>query len=151
MAEGVHEQITLPASPEEVWALLMDPNCLGEWVSVHRRLDDDLPELPLTEGDSFRQKLGVGPAGFWVEWCVAEARAPELARWTGEGPGGSTAKVTYRLSPDGDGGTHFDYHNDFDPPGGLMGKAAKRAVNAAAGQREARRSMKRLRELFESR
>lgn len=150
MAEEVHETVTLPAAPDEVWALLMDPSCLGEWVTVHRRLDDELPELPLQEGDRFRQKLGVGPAGFWVEWCVAEVRAPELARWTGEGPGGSTATVTYRLSPD-DSGTRFEYTNDFDPPGGLIGRAAKRAVNAAAGQREARRSMKRLRELFESR
>jgi uncharacterized protein YndB with AHSA1/START domain len=150
MAEGVRETITLPAAPDEVWELLMDPGCLGEWVSVHRKLGDETPELPLGEGDRFKQKLGVGPVGFWVEWCIAEARAPELARWTGEGPGGSTAKVTYRLSGE-DGGTRFEYENDFDPPGGLMGRAAKRAVNAAAGHHEARRSMKRLRKLFESR
>jgi uncharacterized protein YndB with AHSA1/START domain len=151
MAEGVRETITIPADPDEVWELLMDPRCLGEWVSVHRKLGDEMPDLPLDAGDRFKQKLGVGPVGFWVEWCVAEARAPELARWTGEGPGGSTAKVTYRLSRNGDGGTRFEYENDFDPPGGLMGKAAKRAVNAAAGHREAQRSMKRLRAVFEER
>ena len=45
--------------------------------------------------------------------------------------------------------TRFDYENAFDPPGGFVGAAATRVVNAAAGQREARKSMQRLRGLFE--
>ncbi len=146
MAEAVHAQIELEARPEEVWAILMDPTRLDDWVSAHRQVDA-LPELPLNEGDTFRQKLGLGPASFWVEWTVAEARAPEFALWTGTGPAGSTATVTYSLSANG-GGTLFRYENDFDPPGGLMGQAAKRVATAAGGRREARRSLKRLSEMF---
>ncbi|HKJ36876.1 MAG TPA: SRPBCC family protein [Solirubrobacterales bacterium] len=149
MADSVRQTVTIAASPEEVWAVLMDPRSLEDWVSAHRKLDE-LPELPLGSGDRFRQKLGVGPASFWVEWEVIEARQPQLARWRGEGPGGSTAEVLYRLGEDGPGSTRFEYENDFDPPGGAIGRAAARVVNATAGEREARKSMARLKELVEA-
>jgi uncharacterized protein YndB with AHSA1/START domain len=147
VAEAVHETIELDAPPEEVWDLIMDPCRLGEWVSAHREVVE-LPELPLGEGDSFRQKLGVGPVRFSVVWEVIEARRPQLARWRGSGPGGSTAKITYRLEPAGEGRTRFVYINDYDLPGGIAGKAAKKAVSAAAGSREARRSLARLQEVL---
>jgi uncharacterized protein YndB with AHSA1/START domain len=144
--EEVHESVRLDAGMEEVWELLMDPTRLGEWVSTHRSVDE-VPELPLQTGSRFRQKLGVGPVRFSVVWEVVEAQAPEFARWRGEGPGGSTAEVTYRLTSE-DGATRFDYINDYDLPGGFAGRAAKKAVSAAGGRREARRSLRALGELF---
>jgi uncharacterized protein YndB with AHSA1/START domain len=146
MAESVHETCEIDAPPQAVWDVLMDPGRLGEWVSAHRKVED-VPELPLKAGDTFRQRLGVGPAGFWVEWEIEQADGPELARWVGKGPGGSTAKVVYKLSPKGDG-TEFSYENDFDPPGGMLGKAAKKTVTSAIGHREARKSLKSLAALF---
>lgn len=147
MPEEVRESVRLDATPEEVWELLMDPNRLGEWVSTHRSIEEPPEELPLETGSRFRQKLGVGPVRFSVEWEVVEAKAPELARWRGSGPGGSTARVTYRLTQE-DGATRFDYINDYDLPGGLAGRAAKKAVSAAGGRREARKSLKALVEQF---
>ena len=117
MAEAVHEKISIDADREQIWAVLMDPERLGEWVSAHRKLDE-LPSLPLEQGDRFRQKLGLGPVSFWVEWEILEADEPELARWRGKGPGGSSADVTHRLERNGDGETHFRYENHFNPPGG---------------------------------
>ena len=146
MPESVHAKSEIEAPPEQVWDVLMDPERLGEWVSAHRKVDD-VPQLPLKAGDRFRQRLGIGPAGFWVEWEIVEAEAPKLARWHGSGPGGSTAKVTYKLSPSGSG-TDFEYENDFDPPNGLLGAAAKKTVTSAVGQREARKSLKSLAKLF---
>ena len=147
-SDAVRESAEFEASPAEVWEVLMDPHRLDEWVSAHRKLDD-LPELPLGMGDRFRQRLGVGPVGFWVEWEVVEAEEPNLARWRGSGPGGSSADVTYRLEElDGGERTRFDYENDFTPPGGLLGRTAKKAVNAAAGHREARKSLRALGSLF---
>lgn len=146
-ADAVRVTAEFDAPPERVWEVLMDPHRLDDWVSAHRKLGD-LPELPLDEGDRFRQRLGVGPVGFWVEWEVVEAEEPRLARWRGSGPGGSSADVTYELTAiDGDR-TRFDYTNDFTPPGGVLGRTAKKAVNAAAGQREARKSMRALGALF---
>ena len=36
----VETTIDIAASPEEVWALAMDPERLADWVTIHRRLDD---------------------------------------------------------------------------------------------------------------
>jgi uncharacterized protein YndB with AHSA1/START domain len=149
VADGVRETQTFDASPEEVWEVLMDPHRLEEWVSAHRKLDD-VPDVPLEQGDTFRQRLGVGPVGFWVEWEIVEANAPSLARWHGKGPGGSFADVTYKLGEADGGKTRFDYTNDFTPPGGLLGSTAKKAVNSAVGQREARKSLDSLAKVFES-
>lgn len=149
MADSVRESISLPADRGAVWDLIMDPGRLADWVDAHRQIED-VPALPLAVGSRFRQQLGFGPVSFWVDWEVMEARRPELARWQGTGPGGSAARIVYRLSVDGDEtATRFDYENAFDPPGGFVGAAATRVVNAAAGQREARKSMQRLRGLFE--
>ena len=148
MAESVRANSEISAPPDQVWEVLMDPERLGEWVSAHRKVED-VPKLPLKAGDKFRQRLGIGPAGFWVEWEILEAEAPKLARWRGKGPGGSTANVTYELAPSGDGeSTKFNYENEFDPPGGMLGKAAKRTVTSAVGQREAKKSLKSLASLF---
>jgi uncharacterized protein YndB with AHSA1/START domain len=146
-SDAVRETAVLDAPPAAVWAVLMDPRRLEEWVSAHRKLDD-LPALPLGTGDGFRQRLGVGPVGFWVDWKILEADEPKLARWCGSGPGGSTADVTYELTEVEGGKTRFDYTNDFTPPGGMLGKTAKRAVNSAVGSREARKSLEALGELF---
>jgi uncharacterized protein YndB with AHSA1/START domain len=149
VADSVRQSVTISAPQDAVWGALMDPHRLDDWVANHRELGE-LPELPLGDGDRFRQKLGVGPVSFWVEWEILEAREPELARWRGRGPGGSTAAVRYRIAPDGpDGATRFDYENDFEPPGGAVGRVAARAVNATVGEREARRSMRRLKQLLE--
>lgn len=146
MAEAVHETVELDASPEEVWEKLMDPRFLEEWVTAHREIKE-MPDLPLEVGESFVQKLGVGPVSFKVTWEVCEADRPAKARWHGSGPGGSTATVTYELS-ETDGGTRFEYRNDYELPGGFVGRAAKKAVSSAAGSREARKSLKRLQKVF---
>lgn len=146
MPEAVHESVDLEAPPAEVWEKLMDPRFLDEWVSAHREVLE-MPELPLGEGATFRQKLGVGPVTFKVEWEVLEVDEPHLARWHGKGPGGSEAKITYELSETSEG-THFKYTNDYELPGGVVGRTAGKAVGSAAGKREARKSMKKLAAYF---
>ncbi len=79
---------------------------------------------------------------------MIEADRPRLAVWEGDGPAGSSANVVYRLAPE-DGGTRFDYENEFALPGGVLGKAAGGLLSAAPGGREARRSLERLRSLLE--
>ncbi|MGH2988006.1 MAG: SRPBCC family protein, partial [Solirubrobacterales bacterium] len=80
---------------------------------------------------------------------VVEADEPNLARWEGEGPGGSRARVSYRLERE-DGGTRFDYRSEFALPGGVLGKVAGGLLAAAPGKREASRSLERLRALLEN-
>ncbi len=147
MSRSVRESIVLAAEPEAVWDTVMDPALLERWVTTHDSYEG-AGAGPLNAGDTFKQKLRLAGKSFKVDWTVEEADRPVVARWTGDGPAGSTAKVTYRLSEE-DGGTRFDYENQFALPGGVLGKAAGGLLSAAPGSREARRSLERLRSLLE--
>jgi uncharacterized protein YndB with AHSA1/START domain len=147
MARSVRESIVLAAEPERVWDTVMDPSLLERWVSTHDSYEGAGAGV-LSEGDSFTQKLRLAGKSFKVDWTVVEADRPALARWSGEGPAGSTAAVTYQLTAE-DGGTRFDYENEFALPGGVLGKAAGGLLSAAPGSREARKSLERLRTLLE--
>jgi uncharacterized protein YndB with AHSA1/START domain len=147
MARSVRESVVLAADPQKVWDTVMDPSQLERWVTTHDSYEGAAAGA-LTEGDTFTQKLRLAGKSFKVDWTVVEADPPTLARWKGDGPAGSTASVTYRLTAE-DGGTRFDYENEFALPGGVLGKAAGGLLSAAPGSREARKSLERLRSLVE--
>lgn len=148
MARSVRESVQLPAAPQRVWDTVMDPSRLELWVTAHDSVAGVSPG-PVGKGETFTQRLRLVHRSFEVEWQVTEADEPRLARWVGEGPAGSIAKVCYQLREQ-DSGTRFDYVNEFELPGGLLGKAAGGLLAASRGRREARRSLQRLRALLAS-
>ena len=81
----------------------------------------------------------------------AEAEQGKRATWEGRGPAHSYARTAYRLSPvDGGARTHFDYENEFKAPGGFLGAAASRMLIGGVPEREAKRSLQRLKALLEN-
>lgn len=147
MSRAVREEVVLAASAERVWDAVMDPALLERWVTAHDSVAD-APSGPVEKGDSFTQKLRLAGKSFTVRWTVVEADRPRVARWEGDGPAGSTARVVYRLAEE-TGGTRFAYENEFALPGGALGKVAGGLLSAAPGSREARKSLERLRALLE--
>lgn len=147
MADLVHQKIEIDAPIERVWDLVMDPDRLGEWVTIHEEVTD-VPPGDLAPGSRFRQRMKLKGVPFKVRWEIVEFDPPRHARWAGEAVAGAKASIVYDLSENG-AGTTFDYVNEFDLPGGKVGKLAGRAFNAASGDREAKRSLKRLKELLE--
>ena len=127
--------------------MIMDPRRLGDWVTAHRKLYDT-PNGELSEGDSFKQKLRVVGPSFKVRWSIVEADEPKLAVWQGKGPGGSSADVRYELSETDDGGTRFDYCNDFQLPGGPLSIPA-RGVAGPRATKQAKATLSNLKELLE--
>lgn len=124
----------------------MDPNRLGDWVTAHKKVYETA-QGELSEGDSFKQKLQVMGPSFKVKWTVVEASKPTLAVWEGKGPVGSNADVRYELS-ETEGGTRFDYCNNFELPGGPLAKAAK-GIAGPLATKQARASLKNLKKLLE--
>jgi carbon monoxide dehydrogenase subunit G len=141
--------IDIEAPPEEVYDVLTDPNCLGEWVTIQEELVS-APDPPLSEGDCVVQKMKVVGRSFEVSWDVEVADRPSKVRWSGNGPMGSVARATYELEDNGNGGTKFSYTNEYDVPGGPIGKVAGRALVSASGG-EADATLKRLKEFIEKR
>jgi carbon monoxide dehydrogenase subunit G len=142
----LERDIHIDAEPEVVYDKLMDPACLGEWVTIQ----DELLEAPdgdLDTGDELVQRCRVAGRRFKLRWKVEKADRPRKTIWTGRGPLGSKARVTYDLAAN-DGGTDFTYTNEFDLPGGPAGRLAGRAVVGASGS-EADKTLKRLKKLVE--
>jgi carbon monoxide dehydrogenase subunit G len=143
----VKASVQIDAPPEEVWRTVLDPNRLGEWVTIHRKVNHADPGEP-RKGFQMDQTLCLRHANFKVHWTLTEAERPHRATWEGKGPAGSYARTSYRLRSDGDG-THFEYENEFKAPGGFLGAAASRAIIGGVPEREANRSLSRLKSLLE--
>jgi uncharacterized protein YndB with AHSA1/START domain len=140
----VEASIRIAAPPSDVWKMVMDPACLGEWVTIHRKLvhaDDGLPRV----GYTMDQQIHMRGVSLEVHWELIDCRPGELAVWQGRGPARSHAHSEYILEADDDGGTRFDYRNDFRGPLGPVGAIVSRALVGGMPEREAKRTLERLR------
>ena len=146
----VSATIDIAATPEEIWGVIMDPDRFADWVSIHRKLCS-ADAGPLREGYKVEQRLALRGAPFTVHWTLTECEAPHLGTWEGRGPAHSYARVTNRLQPNGNGGTHFEYENEFQAPGGVMGRLASRVLVGGMPKREADKSLKALKRFVERR
>jgi uncharacterized protein YndB with AHSA1/START domain len=144
----VHCAIEIGTSPDRVWEVVMDPRRLADWVTIHRRLGD-VPAR-LRRGSTFEQTLNLRGAHLHVVWTVVDVDPPHRAVWEGQGPAHSRASIVYELRADGENGTIFDYTNEFKPPGGALGAVAGRVLVGGLSQREAQRSLQRLKRLVET-
>jgi uncharacterized protein YndB with AHSA1/START domain len=139
--------IEIAAPPEKVWDVVMDAHRLQEWVTIHRKLLDVSDGGP-HKGMRMDQKMALRGATFKVKWELVVCEAPTHAMWKGKGPARSHAETEYRLTA-ADGGTRFAYRNAFEAPLGPLGAAASKALVGGVPEREARASLKALKELVE--
>jgi uncharacterized protein YndB with AHSA1/START domain len=143
---NVQTSIEIAAPVQRVWELVTDLERLGDWVTIHRDFPDP-PPADVKEGTRFQQTLAVAGTPFAVEWTAVEVEGPKRLSWEGAGPAGTTARTTYSLSGE-DGGTRFDYENEFMLPAGELGEAASGVVSGYA-EREAESSLARLKQIAE--
>jgi uncharacterized protein YndB with AHSA1/START domain len=144
----VSAEIKIKAPIERVWETIMDPTRLGDWVTIHKSVSG-VSQNPLRQGSSMEQSLSVRGLTFRVHWTLVSVDSPRHAQWEGAGPAHSNALIRYELSSDGAGSTTFRYTNEFHPPGGRIGNVAGRMIVGATSEREAHRSLARLKELLE--
>jgi uncharacterized membrane protein len=144
----VHVKIDIDAPVRQAWETVMDPERLGDWVTIHRSVKD-VSDKPLRKGSTMDQVLHMRGVSFRVHWTLSEVTEPTLAVWEGRGPAHSRALIRYELSGDDDGPTAFEYTNEFHPPGGRLGSVAGRVIVGAASEREANNSLQRLKSLLE--
>jgi carbon monoxide dehydrogenase subunit G len=144
----VVRDITIDAAPDAVWDILMDPNRLADWVSIHQKLKK-APAAPLTEGDELTQCLRLMHKNFDVKWKVEQADKPHKAIWEGHGPVRSKASVVYHLKPDGNGATRFHYENEFKAPMGPLGAFFADRAFQGTSEREADKTLNNLKALLE--
>jgi carbon monoxide dehydrogenase subunit G len=142
----VERTLHIAAPPKRVYDIVMDPARLGEWVTIHDHFEGDTPS-PLKKGSLLTQCLKVAGRKFHVQWKVIENEPCEHVVWEGRGPVATHARVEYRFDSN-DGGTDFSYVNEYDLPGGPLGRVAGRAVGRVT-QKEVEGSLQRLKQLVE--
>lgn len=147
MGDVVARSVEIDAPIERVWELVMDPQRLGDWVTIHGSVAE-VPNGELHEGSEFHQSMKLKGVPLKVRWRITEWDPPHRALWLGEAAAGAKARILYDLR-ERDGITVFDYENEFELPAGKVGKLAGRAFNAMSGDREAKKSLARLKELLE--
>ena len=145
---AVHARTEIDAPIEKVWEVVMDPDRLHEWVTIHRSVGS-VSGRPLRNGSTMEQTLRLHGVSFRVNWTLVDVTPPNSAEWAGRGPANSRASTSYRLSSGDNGSTVFDYSNDFKTPGGRLGHAASRVLVGGASEREAQNSLARLKALLE--
>ncbi len=144
----VQKKIRIEASVDRVWDTVMNPNCFGDWVTIHRSVKNVSPD-PRRKGATMDQSMRMRGLSFNVHWTLAEVDAPHFAEWRGRGPARSEATIKYKLTPDGDGATDFEYTNQFHVPGGRLGGMATQVIVGDASDREAQNSLQKLKALLE--
>jgi uncharacterized protein YndB with AHSA1/START domain len=134
--------------PARVWEMVMDPRRLDEWVTIHRKLlyaDEGPPRV----GYKMDQQVHLRGVNLEVHWQLVDFSPDERAVWRGRGPARSRAQTEYLLSAV-DGGTRFDYRNEFRAPLGPVGALVSRALIGGMPEREAKRTLQRLRAHLET-
>lgn len=142
----VERTVSLAAAPREVYDVVMDPQRLEDWVTIHDHLVGDAPR-PLEKGSSLTQCLRLAGRRFKVRWKVVENDPLRKVVWEGRGPLHSHARVEYAFEPDGEG-TRFSYSNEYDLPGGPLGRIAGRTVSRVTTN-EVDGSLQKLKKLVE--
>ncbi len=143
---AVTAELQIDAAPQAVWDVALNPQRLGDWVTIHRELND-CDEGRARLGFELVQTIELRGAPLKVRWELVGCDEPHLAKWAGSGAAGSRAETSYRLEAK-DGGTRFHYSNEFFPPLGIIGRVAERALAGDLPQREAMASLERLRQIF---
>jgi uncharacterized protein YndB with AHSA1/START domain len=145
---AVRTSIDIDVPPETVWELVMDPSRSGDWVTIHRGMKDHDTGAP-RPGFRMDQRLCLRGVNFDVHWELKEVDAPRYALWEGKGPARSKARIVERLTANGNGGTHFEYENEFHAPFGPLGAVATRALTGGVPMREADASLRKLKQILE--
>jgi carbon monoxide dehydrogenase subunit G len=143
----VEREIDIRAKPDQVHDLVMDPHRLKDWVTIHQALED-APDGSLRKGSTLTQCLKLAGRKFRVRWKVVENDRANRVVWEGRGPLHSKAKVVYEMTATDGGFTHFSYLNEYELPGGPLGKVAGSAVRRVTGK-ELDASLEKLRKLVE--
>jgi len=146
---AVTASIDIAVPPQRVWDVIMDPEHFDDWVTIHRKLGH-VDDGQLRPGFRVDQTLCLHHANFKVKWLLTEVDAPYHAVWEGQGPAGSHARIVDKLTALDDGKqTRFDYLNEYSQPGGFLGRMAGRVFVAGSAEREAHRSLERLKAFLE--
>lgn len=127
---------TIDATPEEVWAVVSDPQNLPLW-NRHIREVHDVPEHGLKEGTGYWTRLSFLGVRVRVDAEVEEIDPPRFSRIRLTGPLEATVRTW--VQPIESGRTRIEHEVDYRLKGGPVGELVARGLRTLGGQTLLRR------------
>jgi carbon monoxide dehydrogenase subunit G len=114
----------LAASPDAVWATVVDPRTWDRWFTVHEKWMAE-PAEQFTAGAKLPAKIVMLGMANKIEWNVEAVDAPNTLTLSGTGMAGVKARFTFTVAPEGTGST-LTVAGDFE--GAMIKGALAKAV-----------------------
>ncbi len=132
----------LSAKPEDLWAIISDPQTWDKWFTVHDKWLDE-PPAELTPGARLTAKIVMLNMANKIEWSVKSVEAPTALALGGTGMAGVKADFAFTIEPL-ESGSRFTVSGDFE--GALVKGALAKAVEKD-GMRQLDKTLTQLDEL----
>ena len=122
---SIRREIFISCPPSEVFGVLADVERLAEF--SHMTVEVHGPGRKIEVGDHFDQIVKVLHIELETEWEVTEMVADERIRVEGRSKSNGSASITQQISAQ-DEGSMVTFDIEYDPPFGILGDIADKAV-----------------------
>jgi carbon monoxide dehydrogenase subunit G len=124
---SVNATVTVPASQEQVWDVIVNPATYENWLTIHTKWKSEIPET-FTQGAQAAEVVTMLGMANTITWTVDALEAPAQLRISGTGMAGVKTAFTLAVSPDGDGGSTVRIDAEFEGQmiAGALGKAVEK-------------------------
>jgi acetyl-CoA C-acetyltransferase len=101
----------IKATPQQVWAVLANPACWGDWVELHQGFAGEAPTA-FFPGGAFVQRVRVLSVPADIRWTIVGLQEPVRLEFEGTGPMGIAIRAEYRVEDRG-GTSTVTAHMEF--------------------------------------
>jgi uncharacterized protein YndB with AHSA1/START domain len=144
---NIRRQISIACAPAKVFAVLADVERLAEFSHMTVEVRNG-PGRALAVGDRFEQIVKVLHLELDTEWEVTEVVPDRTIRVEGRSKANGSASLTQQVVPEGDGSL-VTFEIDYEPPFGILGDIADKAVFERRHEQDAEQILDALKALCE--
>jgi hypothetical protein len=123
---SIRRQISIACAPRKVFEVLADVERRAEFSHMTVAINNG-PGRMLAVGDRFDQVVKVLHIELDTEWEVTEVVADARIRVEGRSKANGSATITQQIAAQGDGSSVI-FEIEYDPPFGILGDIADKAV-----------------------
>jgi uncharacterized protein YndB with AHSA1/START domain len=116
----------ITAPPQKVWDAISDPATYEQWLTIHTKWKDGVPEK-FSQGASAAQVVTMLGMPNTITWTVDEYDEPSRMSISGTGMAGVRTTFTFTVQSDGNGGSKASVAAEFEGQmiTGALGKAVE--------------------------
>ncbi len=132
--------VDIPAAPEKVWEAITTPATYDQWLTIHTKWKDDVPER-FSLGTRAAEVVTMLGMPNTITWTVDEFEEPSKLTISGTGMAGVKTTFQFEVQSDGNGGSKAAINAEFvgQMITGALGKAVEKD-----GQRNLEESLEKL-------